>query len=219
MNKRGKLITLEGGEGSGKTTLLEALQKRLLSLGYAPLVTRAPGATETGKKIRDWVMHQKLPLTKQAELFLFLADRAQHVEELLLPALKEGKIILCDRFNDSTLAYQGAARGENLQFIEKLCLFATQGLTPDLTLYLDIPPEEGLLRAQAAVVKEGKPSYDRIEQEKISFHEKVRMAYRALVEKEPGRIQLIDARQSPEEVFQNALEKVLHLLRERNGGC
>ena len=215
MHKHGKLITFEGGEGSGKTTLLETLYQHLLSLGFSVLKTRAPGATEIGQKIRDLVLHQKVVLSKQAELFLFLADRAQHVEEILLPALKKNTIILCDRFNDSTVAYQGAARGCDLTFIEKLCLFATGGLAPDLTLYLDVSPKIGLERAFSAIIKDGKEGYDRVEQEKLDFHEKVRAAYLNIAKQHGERVFVVDGSKSKQEVFQIALDKIITCLQEK----
>lgn len=215
MHKRGRLITFEGGEGSGKTTLLEALYQHLLHLGFSVIKTRAPGATEVGRKIRDLVLHQKVTLTQQAELFLFLADRAQHVEEILFPELKKHTIILCDRFNDSTVAYQGAARGGDLAFIEKLCMFATGGLAPDLTLYLDVPPSVGLHRARSAIIKDGKASYDRVEQEKLDFHERVRLAYLDIVKQHHERVELIDSSQSIEQVFEIALDKIMTCIEEK----
>lgn len=214
MYKHGKLITFEGGEGSGKTTLLEALYQHLLHLGLPVVKTRAPGATEVGQKIRDLVLHQKVTLSKQAELFLFLADRAQHVEEIILPQLKKNTIILCDRFNDSTVAYQGAARGCDLAFIEKLCSFATGGLAPNLTLYLDVPPQIGLERARSAIIKDGKATYDRVEQEKLDFHQRVRSAYLDIVKQHHERVFLVDASQPIQEVFKSALDKIITCIEE-----
>lgn len=205
--QKGVFISFEGGEGSGKTTLLESLASSLLSMGYDIYSTRAPGATPLGKKIRDLVLHEdKVALSKRAELFLFLADRAQHVEEQIIPALKEHKLVLCDRFNDSTIAYQGAARGCDLSFIEKVCFFAVQGIEPVLTIYLDIDPEIGLKRAA------GKVAYDRVESEKIDFHHKVRAAYRDLAERNQDRIYIIDASLPKDIVLALALEKIQEVL-------
>lgn len=213
--KQGLFFTFEGGEGSGKTTLQERLSTYLRSLGYTILSTRAPGGTPLGASIRELLLYkEKIQLSKQAELFLFLADRAQHVEEILLPAIKEKKIILCDRFNDSTIAYQGAARSGDTTFIETLCAFTVGNLTPALTFYLDIDPALGLKRAQDAIVKDGKASYDRLEKEKITFHEKVRKAYLALSKKYSERIVVVDARESLESVFNLVLAKILAKIEE-----
>ena len=207
--KQGLFFTFEGGEGSGKTTLQEKLSTHLSALGYPILRTRAPGGTPLGASIRELLLYkEKLQLSKQAELFLFLADRAQQVEEVLLPALQEKKIILCDRFNDSTVAYQGAARGGDSSFIETLCAFTVGNLTPNLTFYLDVDPSIGLKRAQDAIVKDGKSSYDRLEKEQLEFHEKVRKGYLALSKKHPKRMFVIDATGTPDSVFKIALAKI-----------
>jgi dTMP kinase len=201
MTGGGKLITFEGGEGAGKSTLMDKLFKELSSRGFSLMTTRAPGGTALGQEIRDLLLHkQELTLFARAELLLFLSDRAQHVDEVILPALKEGKIVLCDRFNDSTLAYQGGARGFGEENVRSLCHFATAGLEPHLTLYLDIDPELGLRRAS--------PSKDRIESETLLFHQNIRKAYHRISEKEPARFRLIDASRSPEEVFQEAMRVI-----------
>lgn len=213
--QRGLFFTFEGGEGSGKTTLQQKLSSYLTSLEYSVVNTRAPGGTALGASVRDILLYkEKIQLCKQAELFLFLADRAQHVEEVIGPALEQKKIVLCDRFNDSTIAYQGGARNGDLSFIEQLCAFAVHGLTPDLTLYLDIDPKHGLKRAKEAIVTHAKSSYDRLEQEKIDFHERVRNTYLALAKKWPQRIHVVDATQSPEQVLSDALKKILPKVEE-----
>lgn len=213
--RRGLFITFEGGEGSGKTTLQQKLVSHLSSIGYSLLSTRAPGGTALGVSIREILLYKKkIDLCKQAELFLFLADRAQHVEEVIVPALKEKKIILCDRFNDSTIAYQGGARGVDLLFIEQLCAFAVRDLSPDLTIYLDIDPKEGLRRAQAAIVTHAKSSYDRLEQEHLEFHERVRETYLMLAKKFPKRICVVDASQSVEQVFVDTLKLITSYIQE-----
>ncbi len=213
--KRGLFFTFEGGEGSGKTTLQERLSKHLNTLGYVTLSTRAPGGTALGSSIRELLLHKKeLLLSKQAELFLFLADRAQQVEEILLPALEKGHIILSDRFNDSTFAYQGVARGGDIAFIEKLCDYTVGGLLPDLTFYLDIDPKIGLQRAKEAIIRSGKAAYDRLEKEHVQFHEKVREGYLMLTKQYPHRVILIDASHSVESVFNEVLEKIQEKLQE-----
>jgi dTMP kinase len=188
-------ITFEGGEGAGKTTLIEAVYAKFHNKHKDVLLTRAPGGTKTGTLIRDCLLHQD-KISPRCELFLFLADRAQHVEQVIRPALAKKTVVLCDRFNDSTLAYQGGARGFDPTFIQHLCQFATQGLNPDLTLYLDIDPKIGLERV--------KRSKDRIEQEEIAFHQKIRATYLEIAKKEPKRFHILNAAQSPDNVFAQA---------------
>ena len=192
-------ISFEGGEGAGKTTLIQKIHQHLTQLQKPVLLTRAPGGTMTGDLIRHLLLHHdEKDISSRTELFLFLADRAQHTQEVILPALKAHKIVLCDRFNDSTIAYQGGARGFDPDWVQKLCLFATQDLQPGCTLYLDIDPLEGLSRV--------KRSKDRIEKEDISFHQKIRSAYLAIAEKEPNRFHVLDGSKTPDEVFQRALQ-------------
>ena len=199
-------ITFEGGEGAGKTTLIEHVARQLTSEGRVVLKTREPGGTPLGEKIRALLLeHSSHPISSVTELYLFLASRAQHVFELIDPALKAGKVVLCDRFNDSTIAYQGAARGLGVDEVKHLCEFACQSIRPNLTLYLDIDPKIGLARAQNARKK------DRIEAEAISFHEKIRAGFHAIQKKDPKRFILLDASQSPDAVFHEAM----HLIRER----
>lgn len=137
---KGKFITFEGGDGAGKTTLIESVHAALTSKGKRVLKTREPGGSLVGAGIRQLLLHSASPLTKRCELFLFLADRAEHVDKVILPALEKGEIVLCDRFNDSTLAYQAGARGINEEQVRDLCSIASHGLDPDLTLYLDLDP-------------------------------------------------------------------------------
>lgn len=199
-------ITFEGGEGAGKTTLIERIYQELLTSGKEVIKTRAPGATAAGAVIRDLVLHHTQPLFSRTELLLYLADRAEHTEKIIQPALDAHKVVLCDRYNDSTVAYQGAGRGHDPEFVRTLCLFATQGLEPDLTLYLDLDPEIGLERVRAAGMTK-----DKIEAEKILFHQKIRTAFCSFAEKEPHRFHRIDASKTPDAVFQDAL-KILHKL-------
>jgi dTMP kinase len=209
MRKNGLFITFEGGDGAGKTTLIEKVYA-YLSRGKRPLLkTRAPGGTEVGKEIRNLVLHKHdVPLCKRSELLLFLADRAQHVDELILPALKKGEIVLCDRFNDSTIAYQGGARGLTAKVVAGLCDFACNGLKPDLTLYLDLDPKIGFARAKKAGLTK-----DRIESETLKFHQNIRKAFRQIAKKEPKRFILIDASQPPEEVFSAAKRSIDAVLK------
>lgn len=191
------LISFEGGEGAGKSTLIQKIYDDLNAQGQDVLLTRAPGGTMTGELIRHLLLHHdEKDISPRCELFLFLADRSQHVQEVILPALQQKRIVLCDRFNDSTVAYQGGARGFDLDWIRKLCLFATQNLEPDITLYLDIDPEEALKRVNR--------SKDRIEKEALEFHKKIRGAYLEIAKKDPKRFHVIDASRNPDDVFTEA---------------
>lgn len=203
---KGLFVSFEGGDGAGKSTLMHALHQHLLEEGKTVLVTRAPGGTPFGEKVRSLLLHEKGPLNSRSELFLFLADRAEHITSVIRPALEDGKIILCDRFNDSTIAYQGAARELEPAFVRSLCLFATENVEPDLTFYLDIDPRIGIARASKRSQEK-----DRMEQEGLEFHEKIRAAFLALAKKEPHRIHLLDATKSPEALLQQATQ-VLHAL-------
>jgi dTMP kinase len=199
---KGLFVTFEGGEGAGKTTLIERLEKYFLSQGRSVLRTREPGGTPLGEEIRKILLHHKGPLSPYAELALFLASRAQHVQEVIRPAIERGEIVLCDRFNDSSVAYQGMARGLGMQEVAQVADFLSEGLKPDLTLYLDIDPKEGLRRAGNARAQ------DRIESETLAFHTKIREAYLEIARKEPKRFVLLDASKSPDEVFKEALKHV-----------
>jgi dTMP kinase len=209
MKKEGLFITFEGGDGVGKSTLIGKVFDHLEKEGQAVLKTRAPGGTEIGQEIRNLLLHkQDASLSKRCELLLFLADRAQHVDEQILPALEKGKIVLCDRFNDSTVAYQGGARGLTPEIVSHLCHFACNGLTPDLTLYLDLDPKIGFERAkQAGMAK------DRIESETLEFHQKIRETFRQIADNEPSRFVILDASKTAEEVFQLAKERIDALLQ------
>jgi len=157
------------------------------------ITTREPGGCPLGESVRDLLLHNQVH-SSRAETLLFLAARAEHVKTVIEPALKQGSIVLCDRFTDSSLAYQGAARALD---IDSFCQFAAHNLTPDLTFLLDLDPQIGLQRASG--------EKDRLEQEAITFHEKVRQGYLNLAQKDPKRIHIIDATKSPEKVLQEAL--------------
>lgn len=183
-------ITLEGGEGVGKTTQQALLVERLRQEGYACLCTREPGGTALGKTLRELLLHGD-PFSPLAELLLYAADRAEHVSKVIAPALAAGQVVVCDRFTDSTLAYQGYGRGLDLEKIRQLNGLATGGLQPHLTLWLDLPPEVGLARVGLA---------DRLEQEHLEFHRRVYQGFQALAAAEPQRIVRISAQGSPAEV-------------------
>jgi dTMP kinase len=202
-------ITLEGGEGSGKSTLIKSLEAYFLKQGDEVIVTREPGGSLLGEKIRALLLessdHQ---VAIRAEVLLFLAARAQHVEERIKPALKQGKVVLCDRFVDSTIAYQGYARGLGMEKMHELSLFASDNLEPDLTFYLDIEPAKGLMRANQVQKQEVN---DRIESETLCFHDKVRRGFITLADLYPKRVHLLDASLPPQEVFQQATQVLDHV--------
>lgn len=204
---KGFFITFEGGEGAGKTTLIQSLYEYLSEKKFPTLKTCEPGGTAFGQYIRDILLHHTdYSFGKKSELFLFLADRAQHVEEKILPYLQENAIVLCDRFNDSTFAYQGIARSFDESLLTSFCQFAASNLQPDLTFFLDLDPSIGLQRSCKS--KKLGVSLDRIEQEEISFHIKVRQAFLDLAAKEPERCYVLDASQNPNEVFKRAVDQI-----------
>lgn len=204
-------ITFEGGEGSGKTTQIKMLSDELVVLDYSVLATREPGGTETGREIRRLLLDEKRsPLAPLAELMLYAADRAQHVAEVIKPALSSGKVVLCDRFTDATVAYQGHGRGLDLKLIETLNLLGTQGLKPDLTILLDLPVAVGLKRAKARLEASGNRE-GRFEAEAEAFHEKIRQAYLGLARAEPQRFVVLDATETIEMLH----FKILAVVEER----
>ncbi len=189
-------ITFEGPDGSGKTTQIRLLTGWLRGQGYEVIVTREPGGTDIGDQIRD-VLHDpdNIAMNARTEILLYSASRAQHVAQLVRPALAAGKVIVSDRYADSTLAYQGYGRGLHLETLMTITLFATDGLLPDLTLYLDITPEEGLRRRQL-----GGDEWNRLDAEALEFHQRVRDGYLELIKQEPRRWVVVDAARSEEEV-------------------
>lgn len=198
-----RFITFEGGDGTGKTTQLKALESHLQSKGCSCVSTREPGGTSLGKLIRQVLLEVgKQAIASPTELFLYLADRAQHVQEVILPAIDGGKIVLCDRYTDSTLAYQGYGRGIDLDLLRQLNQFANRGVKPDLTLLLDCPVELGLSRTAQRQSNAGsaRGREDRFEREKVEFHEKVRAGFLAMARAEPERFRVIDAARPMEQV-------------------
>jgi len=202
-------ITLEGGDGVGKTTQQALLSERLRQEGYACLCTREPGDTALGKRLRDLLLYGD-PLARVTELLLYAADRAEHVSKVIAPALAARRVVVCDRFTDSTLAYQGYGRGLDLERIRQLNHLATGGLQPHLTLWLDLPPEVGLARR-------GIP--DKLEQERLEFHRRVYQGFQTLAVSEPQRIVRIDAEGSPAEVAARIWSAVECWLHYQAAGC
>ncbi|MBD2303072.1 dTMP kinase [Nostoc sp. FACHB-87] len=193
----GKLIVFEGVEGCGKTTQMQLCCQWLESLGISVIVTREPGGTELGVHLRRLLLEKSedKPVADVTELLLYAADRAQHVEQELKPNLAAGKYILCDRYTDSTVAYQGYGRGLNMSLIEKLNDIATSGLISDLTIWLDVDVEVGLSRKRGDAA-----GLDRIEQETIAFHRRVQQGYSQLAAAHPSRIVRVDGSLSKEAV-------------------
>lgn len=200
-------ITFEGGEGSGKSTLIDKIEKELIKRGHQVVRTREPGGSKLGEHIRNWLLNSELKINigKRAELLLFLADRAQHIEELIKPALEAGKVVLCDRFNDSTVAYQGSGRTMGIDEVQEMCDLVCDGLTPDLTFFLDIDPKIGLERI-------GKTGRDRLESETLDFHQRTRQGFHALARQDPERFHIIDAAKSEGQVFLSAMQRIENLL-------
>lgn len=204
-------ITLEGGEGAGKTTLIDKLTSVLSTYGYEIVKTREPGGSRLSNQIRQWLLNRDadLPIGYKAELLLFLSARAQHLEELIKPALIQNKVVICDRFNDSTIVYQGLGRGLGMDYVKKLCELVSAEVKPDLTLFLDVDPRVGLMRTRQASKENARPGeVDRIEAERMDFHERVRKGFLTLASQEPERIFVIDANQTEDAVFRQA-KKVL----------
>ncbi len=186
----GFFVTIEGIEGAGKSSLSEALFERLSLYGREIVVTREPGGTKLGDSIRR-VLLESEKLSDRAELLLFEAARAQHIDDVILPALGRGAVVICDRYTDSSIAYQSGARGIDAELVEELNRFATNGLSPNLTILLDLPAEVGLAR---------QTKVDRISSEGIAFHESVRRGYLNQASAEPQRFVIVDATRSFDEV-------------------
>lgn len=195
--KRGLFITFEGADGCGKTTQLMLLAKGLKAKGYDVLVTREPGAKGLGEKIREILLNYDGEVSSQCEAFLFLADRAQHMDVIVRPAVEKGKIVLCDRHTDSTVAYQGYGRGLELERINMLNSIATGGDKPDLTFVFDIDVETSMTRV-------GKDK-DRMESAGMEFFNRVRNGYLEIAHNEPERVKVIDATKSIEEIHKEVV--------------
>lgn len=191
-------ITFEGGDGAGKSTAVQSVATALASNGIRAIVTRQPGDGPLGPSIRQLLLHREMPAL--CELFLFLADRNQHVERIVRPALERGDVVLCDRYGDSTVAYQGYARGLDVALLKELNGLATGGLCPDLTLLLDLQAEVGLGRLE---------SKDRLDKEALDFHRRIREGFLALAAEDPGRWRVIDASRPASEVSAEYVEAVM----------
>lgn len=189
-NKKSVFITIEGCEGCGKTTQSNLLKKYLESKGLKVILTREPGGSIVAEQVRNILLNPKNNITPYCELMLYESSRVQHLEEIIKPNLEKGYVVICDRFTDSTLAYQGYARGIDKNVITKLNNIATKGIKPDLTIYLDINPNEGIKKAKS-VDKGNLTGGDRIERESLKFHNNVRKGFLDLVKKYPNRIKKV----------------------------
>jgi dTMP kinase len=208
----GIFITLEGIDGCGKSTQARMLAALLTEHSIPHLITREPGGTEIGNQIRNILLSgSNSGLVATAELLLYAADRAQHVQEMLLPALDSGQVVLCDRYTDATMAYQGYGRGLSFDLIEELNRLATDNLIPDLTLLFDLDVGQAQSRVGAGVAERG--IADRLDSETSDFHERVRVGYLELARRYPERYRLIPASGSAQEVFKLAFAAVNPLIR------
>jgi dTMP kinase len=206
---RGRFITFEGVEGSGKTTQVSNSAERLRKLGWTVLETREPGGTSVGEQVREVMLKRANDrLTALAEAFLVMAARAQHVHEVVRPALAAGAVVLCDRFADSTLAYQGYGRGLDIQALRRLNRLATAGLTPDMTLVFDVPVAIGLRRRRAH------REVNRLDMESLSFHERVRKGFLRLARQEPRRIKIVRAAGAQAQISDTVVDLIERCLQQ-----
>lgn len=196
--KKGLFITLEGADGCGKTTQLNLLKEYLTSKGYEIVVTREPGGKGLGEKLREILLNYDGEVSDRCEAFLYLADRAQNIDTIIKPAINSGKIVLCDRHTDSSVAYQGYGREQNIENINMLNELAVNGVHPDLTIVFDIDTETSMARVGA--------EKDRLESAGIEFHKRVRNGYLEIAKKNPQRIKVVDASQTIEDVQRDVIK-------------
>jgi dTMP kinase len=207
MTKRGKFITFEGCDGCGKSTQLKMLSNYLTENGIAHIFTREPGGGKISEAIREILLSGKnMEMTDECEALLYAASRVQHLADRVEPALQEGKLVICDRYVDSSLAYQAYARGLGYDFISQINSFALKNYLPDLTIFIDLTPEAAFAR------KKGADQNDRLELAGMEFHKRVYAGYDALANAEPNRIARVDGNKTPQEIFND----VITLLKERD---
>ena len=202
--KKGLFITLEGADGCGKTTQLNLLKEYLTSRGYEIVVTREPGGKGLGEKLREILLNYDGEVSDRCEAFLYLADRAQNIDTIIKPAINSGKIVLCDRHTDSSVAYQGYGREQNIDNINMLNELAVNGVHPDLTIVFDIDTETSMARVGA--------EKDRLESAGIEFHKRVRNGYFEIAKKNPQRIKVVDASQTIEDVQRDVIKIIEEVL-------
>lgn len=207
MGRFGFFISIEGIEGSGKSTLLYGLKDFVESLGLDVVITREPGGTMFAEGIRNLILHKDEEIDPWTEVFLLIAARRENVVKVILPALREGKVVITDRFTDSTLAYQGYGRGLPLKKLSLLNKMATSKIFPRLTFLIDLPPQEGFKRKRG--------NLDRIEREKLEFHERVRQGYLAIARKAKKRIKVLDGTKDPDILLKEAKEILKKRLIEK----
>ena len=206
--KRGKFITFEGCDGCGKSTQLKKLSDYLTENKIEHIFTREPGGGNISEAIREILLNGKnTEMSDECEALLYAAARAQHISEKIEPALAAGKLVVCDRYVDSSFAYQAYARGLGEEFVSKINAFAIEKYRPDLTVFIDLTPDEAFKR------KQGADENDRLEQAGIAFHKRVYEGYKAIAEKDPHRVYVVDGRQTPDQIF----NEVLTILKKR--GC
>ncbi|MDD3145830.1 MAG: dTMP kinase [Candidatus Riflebacteria bacterium] len=204
-------ITFEGPEGSGKSTQIKLLNNYLTSRGIETVITREPGGTPAGDRIRSVLLDKDGgSLEPETELFLMLAQRCEHLRKIILPALNAGKVVLCDRYFDSSMAYQGFARGLMLDKVRSIHQAFLPGFLPDVTVLLRIPPEKGLIRARHG----GQKQLDRIESETLAFHQKVLDGYNAVAAEEPERYIVVEAEGEPEEISKKIIVELKNRCQE-----
>jgi dTMP kinase len=208
-NRRGLFITLEGPDGSGKSTQSLLLARYLEGKGYKVVRTREPGGTSIAEALRRIILNPKNRISKVTEVFLYEAGRAQHTSELILPALRQGKIVICERYTDATLAYQGYGRKLDIRMIEELNRIASSGLKPDLTILVDIDVRVGLRRVRKVPGRK----MDRLERESLRFHERVRRGYLEIASRDPGRVKLIRVKETPEKTHLEVVKVVGKLVK------
>lgn len=208
---RGIFITMEGPEGAGKTTIIHMLGKALQEEGYQVLLTREPGGIPISEQIREVILNKdNTAMDSRTEALLYAAARRQHLVEKVMPALEKGSIVLCDRFIDSSLAYQGYARGLDIEEVYNINKFAIGDMMPDATFFFDIKPEEGLRRIQS----NGEREINRLDLEALEFHEKVYEGYQVTINRWKDRFIIIDAERTIEEVFQETKNQLLMALKK-----
>ena len=207
MEQRGKFITYEGCDGCGKSTQLKLMSEYLTQKGIAHVFTREPGGGKISEAIREILLNGKnAEMTDECEALLYAAARAQHLKDKVEPALAQGKLVICDRYVDSSIAYQAYARGLGLDFVKKINAFAIENYLPDATVFIDLTPEAAFAR------KKGADENDRLEQAGMAFHNRVYAGYDAIAKADTNRVLRIDGNATPQEIFQNVLKK----LQEKN---
>ena len=204
-----KFITFEGCDGCGKTTVLKLVSEELSKRKVDFLLTREPGGSKIAEQIRNIILDKKnIEEDSRTEALLYAASRRQHLTDVVLPALKQGKLVLSDRYIDSSLAYQGYARGIGIKEVMSINAFAINGLMPDVTFFLDLTPEEGLKR----IASRSRES-DRLDKEKLAFHQKVYEGYKIIIREDPKRFVIIDARKTPDEETKEIVDKIMEIIK------